>query len=102
MANFEAGSKQVSEGLKKGTDILTNLFDSVKKAIPDSGYSVSKPIKTSDGTVEIKAGEKISKVSKGVEGSSGFVGKIMNKKFLVPALVIVGIYFGFSKLTKVK
>lgn len=93
MANIETAGKQVSEGLKKGTDILTNLFDSVKKVIPSNSYSVSKPVKTSEG-VEIKAGEK------SVKSSGNFVGKIMNRKVLVPVLVIAGIYFGLKKLTK--
>lgn len=98
MANFE----EISEKIKKGTDfitgknnILTNLFSSVKKAVPaESGYSVSRPVKTSDGAVEIKVGEK------SVKSSGSFVEKIMNRKVLVPALVIIGIYFGFRKLTK--
>lgn len=97
MANFD----EISEKIKKGTDfitgknnILTNLFSSVKKAVPESGYSVSRPVKTSDGSVEIKAGEK------SVKSSGSFVEKIMDKKVLVPALVIIGIYFGFRKLTK--
>ena len=105
MAGFEA----ISAKLKTGTDFitgksgaLTSLFDSVKKIVPDSGYSVSKPVKTSDGTVEIKAGEKIKKTPKDVKSSSGFVGKIMDKKVFVPVLIIAGIYFGFRKLTKVK
>ena len=93
MASIEAGSKQISEGLKKGTDILTNLFDSVKKIVPDSGYSASKPIKSGE-TVEIRAGEKSAK------SSGGFLEKIMNKKVLVPILVIAGIYFGLKKLTR--
>lgn len=105
MAGFDA----ISAKLKTGTDFitsksgaLTSLFDSVKKIVPDSGYTASKPVKTSDGTVEIKAGEKISKASKDAKSPSGFVGKIMDKKVFVPVLVIVGIYFGFRKLTKVK
>lgn len=96
MANFDA----ISEKLKKGTDfitsksgILTNLFDSVKKTVPGGSLPVSKPIKTGEG-VEIKA------VEKSVKGSGGFVEKFMNKKVLVPVLVIVGIYFGLRKLTK--
>lgn len=93
MASVETASKQISEGLKKGTDILTNLFSSVKNIIPGNNYSASKPVKTSEG-VEIKAGEK------GVKSSDNFMGKIMNRKVLVPALVIVGIYFGLKKLTK--
>ena len=93
MASIEAGSKQISEGLKKGTDILTNLFDSVKKIVPDSGYSASKPIKSGE-TVEIRAGEKSTK------SSGGFLEKIINKKVLVPILVIAGIYFGLKKLTR--
>ena len=108
-ASREEGIKQGSEQLKKGTDFitgksgaLTNLFDSFKKIIPTSNYSVSKPIKTNEGTIEIKAGEKSGKVTKAVKGSSGFMGKIMNRKVLVPALIIGGIYFGFRKLTKVK
>lgn len=105
MASFDTISKK----LKEGTDYitgkggaLTSLFDSVKKAVPGSGYSVSKPVKTSDGAIEIKAGEKIKKTSKDVKSSSGFIGKIMDKKVIVPVLVIAGIYFGFRKLTKVK
>ena len=97
MANFDA----ISEKLKKGTDFitgkggaLTNLFDSFKKIVPESSYSTSKPVKTSEG-VEIKVGEK------SVKSSGNFVGKIMNKKVLVPVLVIVGIYFGLRKLTKI-
>lgn len=93
MASIEAGGKQISEGLKKGTDILTNLFNSVKKVIPSNSYSVSKPVKTGEG-VEIKVGEK------SVKSSSNFVEKIINKKVIVPVLVIVGIYFGLKKLTK--
>ena len=93
MANIEKGSKQISEGLKKSTDILTNLFDSIKKIVPDSGYSVSKPVKSGE-TVEIRAGEK------SVKSSGSFVEKIMNRKVLVPVLVIAGIYFGLKKLTK--
>ena len=105
MAGFEA----ISAKLKTGTDFitgksgaLTNLFDSVKKIVPDSGYTASKPVKTSDGTVEIKAGEKIKKASKDVKSSGGFIEKIMDKKVFVPVLIIAGIYFGFRKLTKVK
>lgn len=105
MANLDTISKKLKEGtdyITGKSGALTNLFDSVKKIVPDSGYSASKPVKTSDGTVEIKAGKKISKVSKGAKGSNGFVGKIMNKKILMPVLVIVGIYFGIRKLTKIK
>lgn len=99
MANFDTISKKLKEGtdyITGKSGALTNLFDSVKKIVPDSGYSASKPVKTSDGTVEIKAGEKNAK------NSGGFVGKIMNKKILMPVLVIVGIYFGIRKLTKMK
>lgn len=87
MANLETGSKQVREGLKKGTDILTNLFDSVKKTVSSSGYSASKPVKGSDGTIEIKAGEKNAKISKSLPK------RIMNSKFFFPSLIIGGLLF---------
>lgn len=109
MASIEESAKQVSDKLKEGTDFitgksgaLTNLFDSFKKIIPTSNYSVSKPVKTSEGTIEMKAGEKSGKVTKTVRSSGGFVGKIMNRKVLVPVLIIGGIYFGFRALTKTK
>ena len=93
MASFEEGIKQGSEQLKKGTDfitgksgVLTNLFDSFKKVIPTSS-SVSKPVKTSDG-IEIKAGMESTK------------GSVNYKKFIVPVLIVVGVYFGIRKLTK--
>lgn len=94
----------ISEKVKEGTDFITDkksmfadLFNSVKKIAPGAGgsYSASKPVKTKDGIVEIKAGEK------SVKGSGGFIEKIMNKKVLIPALVIIGIYFGLRKLTKI-
>ena len=99
MANFDV----ISEKLKKGTDFitgkggaLTSLFDSFKKIVPESGYSASKPVKTGEGMVEIKAGEK------SVKSSDNFLEKIMSKKVLIPSLIIAGIYFGLRKLTKIK
>lgn len=105
MASFDTISKKLKEGtdyITGKSGALTNLFDSVKKVVPAGGYSASKPVKTSDGSIEIKAGEKIKKVSKDVKSPDSFIEKIMDKKVLVPVLVIVGIYFGFRKLTKVK
>ena len=94
----------ISEKIKEGTSFISDkkstfadLFSSIKKIVPGAGksYSASKPVKAKDGTVEIKAGEK------SVKSSGGFAEKIMNKKILVPVLVIAGIYFGLRKLIKI-
>lgn len=95
MANFEEGSKQISKGLKKGTDVLTNLFDSFKKIVPGDRRSYSVPTKTSEGAIEIKPSGKKSR-------KGGFVETIMSKKVIIPVGIGFIVYFGFRKLMKVK
>lgn len=92
MANSEEGSRQISEGLKKGTDALTNLFSSFKNIIPSGKGSYSVPAKTGEG-IEIKSGKK---------ESGGFMKKIMSKKVIVPVVIGLVVYFGFRKLIKLK